>query len=103
MTTSSGELPRFSAITVRQSCAMLLSLQPIFILHRHMGESAHPSDEHMSHADTRNNSHATGKFSRQTRYGGKAVAVCILAVCFLTVQLHTSTAGILIGAEDLIP
>lgn len=40
-----------------QSSAALLSSQPVFILNRHMGEAAHPSDEHMSHADTRNNRH----------------------------------------------
>lgn len=35
--------PAFSDVSVAS--------QPVFISHHHMGEAAHPSDEHMSHAD----------------------------------------------------
>ena len=47
----------FQMLPRTQSGAVLLSSQPVFIFHRHMGEVA----EHVSHAETENNDHKARK------------------------------------------
>lgn len=76
-----------------QSRAALLSSQPVFILHRHMGEAAHPSDEHMSHADTQNNSHKARKSSSSVTVTDRPrqQAASIYIYTQRTVRLHTYT------------
>lgn len=80
----------------------LLSSQPIFILHRHMGEAAHPSDEHMSHADTLNDSHEPSEASWRAKHGNGGGAQPLFTSShevLPALQLRSSAVAPLISAS----
>lgn len=65
-----------------------------------MGEAAHPSDEHMSHADTLNDSHEPSEASWRAKHGGGAQPLFTSSHKVLpALQLRSSAVAPLISAS----